>query len=140
MVSQQRLLRRVLVAVDGSPNSRRAAVLAAKLAALCGAEIIVVNVISVPLQQQQFSRDIRAGANKLVRMVASTCHSKGLKTSTKIIEASSVVEAIVNYAADKKINLIVIGTRGLTGFKKLLMGSVSAGVLSHAHCAVLVVR
>ena len=140
MVSQQRLLRRILVAVDGSPNSRRAALLGAKLAALCGAEIIVVNVISVPLQQQQFSRDIRAGANKLVRTIASMCHSRGLKTSTKILEASSVVEAIVNFAADKKINLIVIGTRGLTGFKKLLMGSVSTGVLSHAHCAVLVVR
>jgi len=140
MVSQQRLLRRVLVAVDGSPNSRRAALLAAKLATVCGAEIIVVNVISVPLQLQQFSRDIRAEANKLVRRVASICHSKGLKTSTEILEAGSVVEAIVTFAADKKISLIVIGSRGLTGFKKLLMGSVSAGVLSRAHCAVLVVR
>ena len=140
MVSQQRLLRRVLVAVDGSPNSRRAALLAAKLATVCGAEIIVVNVISVPLQLQQFSRDIRAEANKLVRRVASICHSKGLKTSTEILEAGSVVEAIVTFAADKKISLIVIGSRGLTGFKKLLMGSVSAGVLSRAQCAVLVVR
>jgi nucleotide-binding universal stress UspA family protein len=140
MVSHQRLLRRILVAVDGSPNSRRAAVFAAKLAARCEAEIIVINVISVPLQQQQFSEKIRVGANKIVRTVASMCHSKGLKTSTKILEASSVVEAIVNYAADRKISLIVIGTRGLTGFKKLLIGSVSAGVVSHAPCAVLVVR
>jgi nucleotide-binding universal stress UspA family protein len=53
---------------------------------------------------------------------------------------SSVVEAIVNLAEERNVDLIVIGTRGQSGFKKLLMGSVSSGVLSHAACPVLVVR
>jgi nucleotide-binding universal stress UspA family protein len=41
---------------------------------------------------------------------------------------------------NKKINLIVIGTRGISGFKKLLIGSVASGVITYAHCPVLVVK
>ena len=52
----------------------------------------------------------------------------------------SVVQAITDYAASEKIDLIVMGTRGMGGFKKMLLGSVSSGVVTHAQCAVLVVR
>jgi nucleotide-binding universal stress UspA family protein len=52
----------------------------------------------------------------------------------------SVVEAIVNVAEDRNVDLIVIGTRGLTGFRRLLIGSVSSGVVGHAHCSVFLVR
>ena len=52
----------------------------------------------------------------------------------------SVVEAIVNDAESRNVDLIVIGTRGLSGFTKLLIGSVSSGVVSHAHCSVFLVR
>ena len=40
----------------------------------------------------------------------------------------------------EKIDLIVMGTRGMGGFKKMLLGSVSSGVVTHAQCTVLVVR
>jgi nucleotide-binding universal stress UspA family protein len=56
------------------------------------------------------------------------------------VESGSVVEAIVEYATEEKAQLIVMGTRGMTGFKKMLLGSVSNGVVNHAPCAVLVVR
>jgi nucleotide-binding universal stress UspA family protein len=52
----------------------------------------------------------------------------------------SVVEAIVKLAEERNTDLIVIGTRGLTGFRKLLVGSVSSGVIAHAHCSVFIVR
>ncbi|HUK27112.1 MAG TPA: universal stress protein [Candidatus Acidoferrales bacterium] len=52
----------------------------------------------------------------------------------------SVVETILEQGDKSNVDLIVIGTRGLTGFKKLLVGSVSSGVISHAHCSVLIVR
>ena len=59
----------------------------------------------------------------------------------EIIEnVPSVVQAITDYASEWKVDLIVLGTRGLSGFRKLLLGSVSNGVLSHASCSVLVVR
>ena len=51
-----------------------------------------------------------------------------------------MVEEILGVAEKEKIDLIVIGTRGLGGFRKLLQGSVSSGVMTHAKCNVLVVR
>jgi len=51
-----------------------------------------------------------------------------------------VVETIINHAAKEDVDLIIVGTRGLGGFKKMLIGSVSSGVISHANCPVLVVR
>jgi Universal stress protein family len=47
---------------------------------------------------------------------------------------------IVDYAEDKGIDLIVIGTRGKSGFKKMLLGSVASKVVTYAHCPVLVVK
>ena len=52
----------------------------------------------------------------------------------------SVIDSILSYAEDNKIDIIVIGTRGLTGFKRLLVGSVALGVINHARCPVLLVR
>jgi nucleotide-binding universal stress UspA family protein len=52
----------------------------------------------------------------------------------------SVTDAIIDYATKNKIDLIVIGTKGMTGLKRFLMGSVAQGVVQHAHCPVLLVR
>ena len=52
----------------------------------------------------------------------------------------SIIELIVDYAANKDTDLIVIGTRGRTGLKRLIIGSVASGVVQHAHCPVLLVR
>jgi nucleotide-binding universal stress UspA family protein len=57
-----------------------------------------------------------------------------------LIGASSVVKEIVEYAAEHKIDLIVIGTRGISGIKKMLLGSTASGILSYAHCPVLIVK
>jgi nucleotide-binding universal stress UspA family protein len=46
----------------------------------------------------------------------------------------------VDCAEQKKVDLIVIGSRGLSGFKKLLLGSVASGVVTYSHCPVLVVK
>jgi nucleotide-binding universal stress UspA family protein len=48
--------------------------------------------------------------------------------------------AIVNYAEDTDTDLIVVGTRGRSGFKRLLLGSVASDVVTYAHCPILVVK
>jgi len=71
----------------------------------------------------------------------SMAEKKGVKSKPQTSETvGSVVQAITDYAANEKIDLIVMGTRGMGGFKKMLLGSVSSGVVTHANCAVLVVR
>ncbi|MGB8084877.1 MAG: universal stress protein, partial [Nitrososphaeraceae archaeon] len=57
-----------------------------------------------------------------------------------ISTGASVVTEIASYAERKEIELIVIGATGKSGIRRLLLGSVSAGVVAHSHCSVLVVR
>jgi nucleotide-binding universal stress UspA family protein len=60
---------------------------------------------------------------------------------TEIIEGTkSVAATIVEYAESEHTDLIVIGSRGKTGFKKMLIGSVSMDIVKYAHCSVLVKR
>ena len=53
---------------------------------------------------------------------------------------SSVVKEIVEYAEKNKVDMIVVGSRGLAGIKKMLVGSVASGVVTYAHCPVLVAK
>ena len=53
---------------------------------------------------------------------------------------SSVVKEIVEYAEKNKVDMIVVGSRGLSGIKKMLVGSVASGMVTYAHCPVLVAK
>lgn len=57
-----------------------------------------------------------------------------------IVNSRSIVGAVVEYAEHEGVDLIVIGSRGLSGFKKLLLGSVASGIVTYAHCPVLAVK
>jgi nucleotide-binding universal stress UspA family protein len=57
-----------------------------------------------------------------------------------IIADESIFSEIIEFAERENKDLIIMGTRGRTGFKKLLLGSVASGVINFAHCPVLVIR
>jgi nucleotide-binding universal stress UspA family protein len=63
-----------------------------------------------------------------------------IRVRTESIASASSVGGIVGFAEKENIDLIVIGTRGRSGFKKLLLGSVASGVVNYAHCPVMVVK
>jgi nucleotide-binding universal stress UspA family protein len=66
---------------------------------------------------------------------------KNVKVKTDVvIGISSVVKQIIEYAENNKVDMIVIGSRGLSGIKKMLLGSVASGVLTYSHCPVLVTK
>ena len=81
-------------------------------------------------------------ASPFMNVAIQTAKAQGIsKVRRELLRApKSIVEGIILAASRNKIDLIVIGTRGLGGFKKLLLGSVSSGVITHAPCNVLVVR
>ncbi len=60
--------------------------------------------------------------------------------SKVILGGSSVVTAIIEYAEKNDIDLIVMGTIGISGFKRLLLGNKASGVVTYAHCPVLLVK
>lgn len=80
-------------------------------------------------------------AQNEVDKVNEKAMEKGVTVRTDVlIKHISVVKEIVEYAEKYKIDLIIMGSRGMTGFKKMLLGSVASGVVTYAHCPVLVVK
>jgi nucleotide-binding universal stress UspA family protein len=144
-----------MVAVDGSENSKRAARVALETAKRVHGDLVVLNVIPVspilgfpsiginpyPAGLQTYYDDAEKEGEKIVDGIVAEAKHAGL-SSKGLVERSqaSTVESIVGAAAAEKVDLLIVGTRGLGGFKRMLLGSVSSGVISHAHCNVLVVR
>ena len=52
----------------------------------------------------------------------------------------NVADEIVKYAEDEGFDYIVVGTRGLSGLKRMLLGSIADKIVRHAHCPVIVIR
>lgn len=71
-----------------------------------------------------------------VRQIAKNEGLPNVRTDV-LVDVKSVSESILNYSTNEDIDLIVIGTKGRTGLKRFLMGSVANGVMQHAHCPVL---
>jgi nucleotide-binding universal stress UspA family protein len=149
-------IRKILVAVDGSKPSLDASEQAISLAAKYEADLIAVHVVSPGVRYDYLEDVITPGLPASLKEVIGLAMEKGqkyldevkqkaseskLEVQTEVlIGATSAVKEIVEYAAEHKIDLIVIGTRGISGIKRMLLGSTASGVLSYAHCPVLIVK
>lgn len=138
--------RRILVAVDGSQVSLRAVDAASTIAKGANAELVALHV--VPKPPFEFTGDAatyydeaRRTAKKWLPDVERTAKMHNIVIKSEIlVDASSVVDAILSYAEANNIDLIVTGTRGRTPSRRILVGSVASGLVEYANCAVLVVR
>jgi nucleotide-binding universal stress UspA family protein len=148
-------IERVLVPVDGSPNSLKAAEVAISLAAVYKAEILFVNVIPAPrfsygsaavlgtpgMGLDKYYEYAQTESENLVEGMIQLARTNQITARGEVVKSSeSTVQSIVDQAKDYKADLIVIGSRGLSSFKKMLIGSVSSGVLTYSECPVLVIR
>ncbi len=137
---------RVVVAIDGSVNGKKAADTAIEIAKRFGSQLFILHVIPTisyhsEKLQGEFVNVMKRDAEGLIEKTISQAKREGLKVRGEIVSSvPSTIETIIDYASEWKVDLIVVGTRGLSGFKKLLLGSVSSGVVAHAACDVLVVR
>jgi nucleotide-binding universal stress UspA family protein len=137
---------RILLAVDGSEVSLRAATRAARIAKQDGAELIALHVVptppfEVPGELADYYDAARKNAKKWMREVENiaTAHGLGLKSEI-LVGAYSVVDAIIAYAETLTVDLIVSGTRGKTPSTRMRMGSVASGLVEYSNCAVLIIR
>ncbi|HEY7109077.1 MAG TPA: universal stress protein [Nitrososphaeraceae archaeon] len=150
------LITRILVTVDGSKPSLDAAEIAIDIAETHGACLIVLYVISSNIRYEYDGSYLTSSAlgpfkdivniamdkgQKVLDKVKEMSYGKAIKIETEVLVAvDSVIKEIVNYAEKQNIDLIVIGTRGMSGFKRMLLGSTASGVVTYSHCPVLVVR
>lgn len=137
---------RILIASDGSPCAGHAARAGMELAKECHADVTVLNVFQSEASYPGVSRDNldpEVYAPCVEKMIA--CQVEPFAREIGVLyrlcqQVGHPAEALVEFAAKQDADLVVVGTRGLGGFKRLLMGSVSTSVLHHAHCSILVVR
>jgi nucleotide-binding universal stress UspA family protein len=147
-------IRKILVTIDGSENSKKATDYAISLAKKYNAQLIVLYVLYSELgfaysnllgvTTPKAIKDVLETQKKDVQNWFDEIRSKLKKTSIIvtdkiIISVSSIVGEIIGFADKEKVDLIILGTRGRTGLKKLLLGSVAEGVVTHSSCPVLVV-
>jgi nucleotide-binding universal stress UspA family protein len=147
---QGRLFSRILVAYDGSSSSQAALEVAVEMAKRDKASLTAVSVSSVPTAIplgpggggfDKIVSESRKEANDLAEQAKERAAKAGISIRAEVLNGSNgIAAAIVNYAEDNKSDLIVMGTRGRTKLKKMLLGSVAQGVVTYAHCPVMVVR
>ncbi|MFZ0328371.1 MAG: universal stress protein [Nitrososphaeraceae archaeon] len=152
------LISRILVAVDGSVESMAAATHAITIARIYDAELFTLTIINTQpwfhsstlygwaddqTMEKVYAKD-RNESQRWADQIIDNAKVNGIKVSTKILmvptTSSSTPAAIVNYAEQNNIDIIVMGTRGRSGFKKMLLGSTALGVLTYAHCPVMIVK
>lgn len=154
---------KILVAIDGSEPSMDAADYAILMARIYNSSLTALHVIPEKIMyeyQDKIDSDVPFDASdntdslrRIVEMprqeieensfrkIKEKCKENNVKVNTEVISnAKSIVAQVVDYAESNNADLIVVGTRGRTGFKKLLLGSVASGLVTYAHCPVMVVK
>ena len=141
---------RILLATDGSEEAELATNRAMDLAQSTDSELHVVHVGVVPLflesypgtlgYERRLYEQIEEVSRELLRKQTWRVKALGGTVAGAHLRMGEVDLEIVALAEELQAGLIVIGSRGLGGVRRALMGSVSDSVLRHAHCPVLVVR
>jgi len=148
---------KILVGIDGSEYSRNAVNYALDLAVKDGSELFLLAIVPSKVhhgdssgvfgmvspsyfdeykkEAEKWFEEIINHINKETTMDAST------RVKSEVITTPfSTPASILNYAEERDVDLIVIGTRGNSGFKKRLLGSVASDVVTYSYCPVLVVK
>jgi nucleotide-binding universal stress UspA family protein len=132
---------KILVAVDGSENSKRAGDYAIKLGLDLHAEVVALHVVPVgkPFPEENLEKGTKHDYAYLDK-IGELSNSAGVDLEIEIVRAETpVVNEIAEYANKKNVDLIVIGIRSVSEFR-FMLGSTATGVIETARCPVLVVK
>jgi nucleotide-binding universal stress UspA family protein len=142
----------ILVGTDGSDTARTAVHYSIDLARELGARLLIVSAyepvsdarlrdeqIQVP-KDLQWMINPREDVLALLEEAAETGRSVGVTAIETFARQGDAADAILDVAEEQRVDLIVVGNRGMTGAKRFLLGSVPNKISHHAPCSVLVVR
>src|SRR6185312_11709878 len=133
------MLSKILAAVDGSEASKRAFEYASFLAEKCNASLLLVNIADIFERVGSSSKKLEEIA-KMLEKFELQAREHGVKDVNTIKQRGDIAEKILKIADKEKVDMIVLGSRGLSTAKVFLLGSVSHKVVQHAKCPVTVVR
>lgn len=139
----------ILVGTDGSDTAERAVLEAARLAGATGANLVVTCIYGEPTPEElDFEQDFSDGwhitavaqAEDLVVRAREIAAREGVRTEGRTVASANPGQAIVDLAEEVIADVIVVGSVGLTGAKRFVIGSVPNHVMHHAGCDVLIAR
>ena len=140
----------ILVGIDGSESSIDAADYAIEMAKKDGAQVIALTVNRIPLssyglatpqEEVKQSNEEMQEFKEWLDKISQNAKQNSVQLKKEIINSQMSVEAaIVEYAESEGVDLIVVGTRGNSGIKNMLLGSIASGVVKYATCPVMVVK
>ncbi len=155
------MFQKILVPLDGSEHSLKALDEAAQIAKASKGKITLMNVYSVSAQPIMMPEQSASGyigrpiltGEEISRLIEDTrkfgsrilddgeqkIKAEGIEVEKKLVEGH-VVQEIVRTANEGNFDLIVLGARGVSHIREMLLGSVTDGVIHHARCAVLVIK
>lgn len=149
-------MRKLLIPIDGSPASIKAAEKAIALGKLIDSELIFVTVINMPSEEkyarfgmnveQQFIANKKEMLERLVKeeskmlkIVVRNLDTNGLKVTQKVLIGKTASE-ILKIAEEEKADYIFMGRRGFSPIERFFIGSVTQKVIASAPCPVIVVN
>jgi nucleotide-binding universal stress UspA family protein len=150
-VARKKTFSKILVAIHESSKSADKAVdYATRIAKDYNALLVVLYVVrtqtnldtvTLPSHVVDFKKQAQAYLTKISEKIHKHIDTENIvKVKTEIIASLKIADAIVDYAKDKHIDLIVVGPRGRSKLKSLVLGSVTSDVVRLANCPVLTVR
>jgi|UniRef100_A0A7C3UZ76 nucleotide-binding universal stress UspA family protein len=135
---------KILVATDGSEYSRRAMARAMDFAESYGSELDVVSVVEIPAEIYSIAPQVVEQkvekTEEYVAGIKKQAESRGIKTRGFVQDSEAPYAVITERARKEGNGLIILGSHGRTGIKRILMGSTAERVIAHAPCPVLVVK
>jgi nucleotide-binding universal stress UspA family protein len=144
-MTNSKLFEKILIATDGSEKNKSAVEEAVKIARACGSTVYAIYVmdeslmksaIEVPIAEDLYRR-IRDEGEKAVNRVKESAQGVNLET---FILSGRPARVITEFAEQKAVDLIVVGTQGKSGIERFLLGSVADEVIRTADCPVLAIK
>jgi nucleotide-binding universal stress UspA family protein len=136
-------MEKLLIATDGSEFSKSAVSGAINLAKRCSSKLFAISVVKTGHEFNDLVPQVIEGleqeASEHLESVKNMAFQEGIDCAAIVRLSEDPYEEIVDLAKKNKVNVIIVGTHGRTGVKRLMMGSVTAKVIGHAPCNVLVV-
>ena len=142
------MIKHIMVPYDKSESAMRAFEYAIDLAGKYNANISIVTCISIQIPTDPYfgtayietTRLLKEDALKSAQSLEPRLKESKIQYKIDVLEVVSITDTLTSYAESHNVDLIVMGSRGLGGFKKLLLGSVASGVSQHSKCPVLIVK
>ena len=145
VIAESKTFSKILLAVDelktSTASTYRAIDYAVNIAQDYNAKLIILHVIRA--DPRVHGKEAEANFAKMIEKIHENTDYKireNLQIKTDIIASVRIADAIVSYAKDKGIDLIVTGTRGRNKIKNALLGSIASDVITSAHCPVLIAK